>query len=436
MTTVPVYSWGHRAQWTVGNNRGVRTLLFLTTFLLVWLTAVPFLDLSEADRSATDGNPVGQALAVLLTGALALFTFPSRAHFVRKAVSPILVVTLLWFAFSAALSPHPALAARRLVLATFVIFQATVFLLLPQSRTHFARMLAVGALTVLFLCYAGVIFAPELSIHQSTDIAEPQLAGNWRGFFAHKNGAGAGMAILIILGIYIFRVLSGLLGSMIIALAANFLALTDSKSAIILLPLALSASVIFLHLRHPVAKFLTAISVPAIIGIFTIGSVAFDAINPLLNKLMSDPTFTGRTDIWEFTLNHIAQRPLIGFGYQAFWQTSELISKWTYLESWGYRASDAHNGFLNIAVMTGIVGLVLTIGWVLLQPFLDFIRTRSGHIDPALNMMFVQTWFFCLYLSGFESEIFTNGSVVWFMAAASIIGLHLQTTLEYVGGHA
>jgi hypothetical protein len=48
-------------------------------------------------------------------------------------------------------------------------------------------------------------------------------------------------------------------------------------------------------------------------------------------------------------------------------------------------------------------------------------------------MMFVQTWLFGLYLSGFESELFNNGSVVWFMTAVSIIGLRLEATVDYVG---
>jgi O-antigen ligase len=84
--------------------------------------------------------------------------------------------------------------------------------------------------------------------------------------------------------------------------------------------------------------------------------------------------------------------------------------------------------------MTGLVGLFLTMGWILVQPFLDQIRTPADRIDPALNMMFIQTWLFGLYLSGFESELFNGGSAVWFMMAASIIGLHFQATAEYVPG--
>ncbi|MBV8826137.1 MAG: O-antigen ligase family protein [Bradyrhizobiaceae bacterium] len=435
MTSVPLDDWGSRALDAAGNERLVRTVLFMAVFFQLWLTAHPFPDLSDpsALQPEAEGNLISQVLAVITTGTLAGFAFAKRLRLVLKAITPILVLTFVWFACSAILSAHPGLAARRVVLASFVIFQAAMFLLLPQDRTHFVRMLTFGSLVVLILCYAGVIFAPGLSIHQATDIAEPQLAGNWRGFFAHKNGAGAGMSIFVISGIYIFRTFSRVLGSLIVALAAVFLFFTESKSPIMLLPLALLFSVIMVKLRSPTLKFIIAISVPVMICLLTIGSVASDAIYAVVEKLISDPTFTGRNDIWEFALDHIAQRPLVGFGYQAFWGTSELVNSWTWTESWGYRASDAHNGYVNIAVMTGLVGLALALGWAFVQPFIDHLRTPAQGIDRALNMMFVQIWLFGLYLSGFESELFNNGSVVWFMTAAAVIGLRFQTAAEYPG---
>jgi O-antigen ligase len=435
MTTTSLEDWGAHALDAAGNERLIRSVLFLAIFFQLWLTASPFPDLSDPKTLQPDaeGNLISQILAVIVTGTLAGFAVAKRLRLVLTAITPILVLTFLWFALSAGLSLHAGLAARRLVLATFVIFQAAMFLLLPQDRNHFVRLLTFGSLAVLVLCYAGVIFAPGLSIHQSTDIAEPQLAGNWRGFFAHKNGAGAGMGILVISGIYIFRTFSRMAGSLIVALAAVFLVFTESKSPIMLLPLALVFSAVFMRFRSRFMKFIIAISVPAIICFLTIGSVAFDAVYVLVEKLMSDPTFTGRNDIWEFALDHIKQRPLVGFGYQAFWGTPELVNSWIWTESWGYRASDAHNGYLNIAVMTGLVGLALALGWAFVQPFRDHLRTPLDRIDPVLNMMFVQIWLFGLYLSGFESELFNNGSVVWFMTAAAIIGLRLQTTTEYAG---
>jgi O-antigen ligase len=418
------------------NDRLIRNVLFLATFLLVWVTTTPFADLSNPKLldPVGEGNLTSQILTVLLTGSLGAFVFVKRSRVVLTALTPILVLTFLWFACSAAFSLYPGLASRRLVLAALTVFQAAVLLLLPRNRDHFSRLLAVGALIVLGLCYAGIVFLPELSIHQASDIAEPDLAGNWRGFFTHKNGAGAGMAVLIFVGIFIARTSSSILGTLIVALAGFFLLFTESKSPIRLLPLVLIVSALITRLRLPAAKLAAAISMPMIIGVLTIGSVTFHPVEQLVQGLLPDPSFTGRDEIWRFALDHIAERPILGFGFQAFWGTSELLSNWSYLESWGYRASDAHNGFLNIAVMTGIVGLAISMIWIFAQPFLDQIRTPSDRIDPALNTLFIQIWLFGLCLSGFESDLFSGGSMLWFMMIVSIIGLRYQATAALVAG--
>jgi O-antigen ligase len=432
MTFAPFATRQSLARHSGRSERLLRSTLFLATFLQVWVTASPFPDPSDPItlEATNNGNLRGQIIAILLTSALALFAVVNKLSVFKRVVTPILVLIFLWFACSAVLSAYPGLALRRLVLAGFVIFQAAMFVFLPEDRLHFARLLAVGAALILILCWGGVFLAPHLSIHQSTDIAEPQLAGNWRGLFAHKNGAGASMGLLIIFGIYIFRGLNAVLGGSIVVFAALFLFFTDSKSPMMLLPLALIFGVLFVWVRRPEAKLFVLVSVPAIIGALTIGSVEVPALNKLVG-MMPDPTFTGRSIIWEFALDHIAERPLVGFGFEAFWQTDALVSSWTWLESWGFRASDAHNGFLNIAVTTGLVGLVLTLGWLLVRPFIDHIRTPPSSVDSALNLMFIQIWLFGIYLCGFESELFRNGSALWFMMAVSIIALHVQATADH-----
>ena len=167
MTTLTLDSSSPQSLSAGGSERLMRDVLFLATFLFIWLTASPFPDLSDPKllEPNGEGNLIGQALAILVTLALGAFVFVKRSDVVRKALTPILVLTFLWFACSAALSSYPGLAARKLVLAALTIFQAAVFLLVPQGRDHFSRLLAVGALIVLLLCYAGVIFLPELSIH-------------------------------------------------------------------------------------------------------------------------------------------------------------------------------------------------------------------------------------------------------------------------------
>jgi O-antigen ligase len=432
MTSMLLNSSNFHSLRAGGSDRQLRNMLFVATFLLIWLTASPFPDLSDPKllEPAGEGNLIGQILAILLSASLLAFVFVKKTRIVLTALTPILVVTFLWFACSAVFSPHSALAARRLVLAALTIFQAATLLLLPLDRDHFSRLLALCALTVLVVCFAGVVLLPELSIHQATDLAEPELAGHWRGFFSHKNGAGAGMAVLIFIGIFVIRTFSPGLGALIVALAAFFLVFTESKSPIRLLPLVLVVSVVLTRLRNPAAKFAVAIAMPLVIAVLTIGSVLFGPIQALVGRLLSDPTFTGREEIWRFAIDHIAERPVVGFGFQAFWGTSDLVSAWTYLESWGYRASDAHNGFLNIAVMTGLVGLAISMIWIFVQPLTDHIRTPPDRSDPALTLLFLQIWLFGLCVSGFESELFNGGSMIWFMMVVSIIGLHYQATAE------
>src|SRR5262249_35829562 len=157
-------------------------------------------------------------------------------------------------------------------------------------------------------------------------------------------------------------------------------------------------------------KLVLAAGIPVFLSTVTVGSVMFDSIEALVGGMASDPTFTGRTEIWQFALDHIAQRPVLGFGFQAFWGTGDMVAGWSYLESWGYRASDAHNAYLNLAVMTGVVGLVLAMLWIFLQPLVDHVRTGPGRGDHALTTLFLQIWLFGLCVSSFESTLFDGGN--------------------------
>lgn len=410
-------------------ERLVRDFLFLATFLLSWFTVSPFPDLSDPQSvtGGTAGNLVGQVSVMLLTGALAAYVLVKRPPLLPRIVTLPLVLTLAAFTISAVHSSYPDVAGRRLVLAVFNIFQASVLLLLPYGREHFARLLAIVAIVVLVACYFGVAFIPHLSIHQASDIAEPGLAGDWRGFFTHKNGAGAGMVLLIFIGIFVYRTWNKSAGILIAGFSGIFLYFTHSKSSINLLPVVLLLSFFISRLRSPLLALALIMSVPLLLNLLGVGSVMFGPIHDLVEHLMADPTFTGRNVIWRFALDHVVQRPLFGFGYESFWGMPDLVAEWNYLETWGYRASDAHNGYLNLAVTTGLVGLALTLWWIVVQPFADYWRGRALGANRALTTLFLQIWLFTLCLGGFESVFFAGGSALWFLMIAAIVGLRFQT---------
>jgi len=420
----------------VGGERLVRDFLFLATFLLTWFTVAPFPDLSDPQAVAggTAGDLLGQVSALLLTAALAAFAVFKRLQLLRSVITVPLVLTFAAFAVSAMHSSYPDVAGRRLVLASLNVFQASVILLLPYGREHFARLLAVVAFVVLAACFFGVAFLPQLSIHQATDIAEPGLAGDWRGFFTHKNGAGAAMVLLIFIGIFIYRTWNRFAGVLIAVLAGIFLYFTHSKSPLNLLPVVLLLSYLVPRLRSALLALGLTVGVPLVLNVLGVGSVMFSPIYNLIAHMMSDPTYTGRDEIWKFALDHVAQRPLFGFGFESFWGMPDLVAEWNYLESWGYRASDAHNGYLNIAVTCGLVGLAMALWWMVAQPFADFRRVLAQRgADRPLMILFLQVWLFTLCLGCYESVFFAGGSGMWFLMLMAIIGLRFQTLARSTG---
>ena len=76
--------------------------------------------------------------------------------------------------------------------------------------------------------------------------------------------------------------------------------------------------------------------------------------------LGKDVTLTGRTGIWTAVLQSIFKRPLLGYGYQAFWLGLEGESYRVILEvSWVL--AQAQNGFLDVTLELGVVGLVIVL---------------------------------------------------------------------------
>lgn len=81
------------------------------------------------------------------------------------------------------------------------------------------------------------------------------------------------------------------------------------------------------------------------------------AIEIFTEKVGRDMTFTGRTDIWlEVIKTDI--NPIIGSGYESFWLGERLTELWS--NHW-WRPNQAHNGYIEIYLNLGLIGLFLLI---------------------------------------------------------------------------
>jgi O-antigen ligase len=402
----------------------VRGILFVAILLLVWISPHPFQSLADPPATTSDGgdriNQIVFSLVFLTLGGWAWLTGFAR---LKPILRPIMILTIAWFALSVLTSWDPSLSARRFVFTMMVVFMAAVMLLLPRNLRHFADLVAIATVAVLALCYMGLLLAPQLAIHQATDFLEPEHAGSWRGVFPHKNQAGAMMAIFVFVGLFVARMRSRALGVAIVAVAVVFLVMTRSKTSIGLLPLTLLLTWLITQMRRPLAGVVIAAGTVAAFNLFSIGSVYFDSVQAILQATMSDPSFTGRSDIWKFALGELASRPITGFGFGAFWGTERVVFGLSEQSTWAIAATDAHNGYLNLAITTGVPGLALAAIWLVGLPLFDFYRRRGGPQGAPLAVFFLRVWIFGLLAACFESTLFPQVGELWFIFIMAVFGL-------------
>jgi O-antigen ligase len=287
-------------------------------------------------------------------------------------------------------------------------------------------------LIVLLACYLGVLLLPQYAIHHATDFLEPEHAGEWRGVFPHKNDAGATMVLFIFIGLYVARARSLALGGAIIVLSAIFLAFTGSKTAMGVLPIALLLSAIIGRSRKAAAGVALVVGLLVIFLLCSVGTVIFPPVRDLIQTIMPDATFTGRTEIWELGVRAVAQRPFTGYGYSSFWGTEQVVFGLGENVTWANAATDAHNAYLNLALTIGIPGMLLAVIWVVVLPIVDFCRCPADPRTAPLRMLFLRVCIYGTFASCFESSILQQVGEVWFFFMTSTFGLrYLATTRAF-----
>jgi O-antigen ligase len=404
-----------------------RCVAFVATVLFIWVTLQPFPDLGAPDVGDLDKGKLASTyitLGLFSVAALALTVF-QHAKALRSLLTPTFMVLCCWVCINTVFSHDFGLSLQRVILTGSVLVMAACLLLLPDTQEELDLWLGGSVLFFLVVCYLGVLLAPSLSIHMPRDSIEPQLAGDWRGPFGHKNVAAPIMAMLVFVGIYLVARRSLILGGAISLMAGLFVMMAGGKSAAALCVLALLMSVLVVAIKSTVFR-VCLIFLPLIcLNLATVGSVFDERVAAIVKLLPLDTTFTGRTDIWEFALTSLALHPWLGYGFAAFWGNDAIQNLvQDNLIGWTATAAHSHNGYLDNALTLGIPGLLLIIAIFIVAPLRNFsIATKSGKADP-LAKLFLRIWIFGIYLSSLESFLLDRADPIWFTFLISVIGLH------------
>jgi len=353
------------------------------------------------------------AITLLLFAITPMLLFPRmksiielcREHIVFAVLAAWIMISVLWSQFPMVSLEWAPVAALNIAFA-FYLYQRF-------SPDQQMRLLLLLGWLCLVLSVVASLFVPRYSV---------DYAGAWRGIYPQKNMCSMGTALLLLPALYapakgsaskLFRVAYVCLSGFLIIMTQS----VTGKITLACLFVYFVASKIASHLRSEDRTIVLGLG--TMIGVAFAGAGISNAkeISLLLGK---DPTLTGRTEIWQAMIPFVMRHPIVGYGYKAFWRgyvgESAHISLATH-----WAVSSAHNGFLEIWLTLGAVGLALVV-YSLLRAIRDAFVCLSAGKSP--HVAWYASIIFLTFLTSLdEGELVIPNSLMWILYVLACVGL-------------
>ncbi|MEO7913760.1 MAG: O-antigen ligase family protein [Novosphingobium sp.] len=136
--------------------------------------------------------------------------------------------------------------------------------------------------------------------------------------------------------------------------------------------------------------------------------------------LGKNTTLTGRTHLWDIAEQFSERRPLLGYGFNAFWRQGNIEAE-TLWRSFGIASRmgfNFHNEFIEIRVAMGYVGLVILAATCIGIFLFSIYRQLS---NPSVTIAFFLALQTALYARSFAEDglvaPFSESTVLWIASA-------------------
>lgn len=405
----------------------IAEIIFLIfVFLLANIRSVIFWSLYPPADTIT--RPAWREILLWLV-ALALMVYLLIKHNLFKTYllawrqQPLLIVFIVFSLASIFWSNTWTVTLHRSLAFTFATL-AAVYLGVRYSIKKFLQMLFLFGAIILMASYTLIWASPALG----TAPGHPYY-GAWRGIFWHKNQLGNIMPIFNL--VFLFWCFSPnvrnkpferIAAVLLYVLSMIMIFFAKSASGYVLVSLvhfAFGATFLWLKIRHllrPIHYYITlAVILAGVIGVF----LNLDFVFGLLHR---ESTFTGRVPMWEILLREVfPQKPWFGQGFGTIWADLGFRLQMRDLAGWPYPIMIGDNGFLDILLNLGVVGLVLFL-LNYIKVWIDSVRYFLQELSlegffPFIFMIF--TFFVNLTFSLFmETEVF-----IWTLIVTLMVGM-------------
>ena len=341
-------------------------------FLLQSMSGLGMIDrFIYGEWAGKGGDKITQTLN-LLSIFVSLFLFWSGTRKVRIArfnrVLPLAAASLLLISVLWSVDPRVTLT------------QGTAYFFLVLGAIGLVEALDNDELIDLVALICGL--SAVASVVQFLVFPEP--FDDFRGIFSQKNVLGLVMAGGVLTALHAWR--AGIRGGRrfrnicIIALCTIVAFMSRSTTSIITNFVFFWLDILGrLYLRGGSARI---ISICLAIGLVPI--VIFFVMNAdvIFDLLAKDRTLTGRTLFWPYVIDNISEKPILGWGYLAFWSALNPIAL-QIAEELGqkhglmFRIANAHNGMLEFLLEIGFVGTSFFI-FLWLRNFVLAVKCMNG----------------------------------------------------------
>ena len=316
-----------------------------------------------------------------------VLVYHRRALFVAKQ-APFLwaVVALQVLSFIWSLFPDISSTTAREVwqTSTFGLYLATRYSLKQQVRL-IAIAFGIGGLLSLLL----VLAVPSVGIHGADH------PGAWKGVYDYKNSLGSYMVV-------------GLAASLLsaldqesptpkawwaVALCFVLILLSTSKTALVAMFLSLGTVFVTRKFRWRGRLAVIIIDLGLLVASLGAALLVSNWVR-LLAGLGKDPTLTGRIPMWGVMIHFIQERPFLGYGRAAFFSGASPYPKVVGSAiSRVFIPPHAHNGFIELALEIGLIGLglfLLSLGLAYFRAITRAFTARNcGDLWPLVFLTFL-----------------------------------------------
>ncbi len=415
----------------------VSQVVYFIFLMMIFIGQQPFSSRNQEELVALAANndgsdPYKQAFfigfALLLTG----IEFARRYQQQYRFTYWPLLAMLAWFLISCSWGVDPFVSFKRVMQQVIVIYITFLSLaLLGPDRLY--RTLRAALIVSLLICWVSLPLTPN-AVHPPTE-SDKNLVGAWRGFFFHKNIAGAVMALTFVVCAHAFFTTRKWQFGLFSLMAFVFVIGTKSKTSLALCFAILAVSSVYRLLSGSVAKR-AALLLLVGAGMFLFLAL-YIAFQPVIERLFADPTsFTGRVSIWKVAIDYLADHPYLGAGFGGFWQVGDRSPAHEYLnQEFQMLTAHSHNGYLEILVTTGPVGLALLLVSFVILPAWWFLTGATPKNRTLLATAFA-IWSFVLYQNLLETSFFDKDRQVWVIFLSAIAIAHASfKTAERPGWH-